>query len=361
MAKESEVSSPVRVVGIGFDHMHIGDQLKTAIDHPDAEVVGVLDADPNAARAVLTALGIDVPVTSDFEELITVARPDMAFICSSTAAHPLWVERLSRVGVHMIIEKPVAGSLAEAEKMVADAEAGEVVMAVNWPLAWVASHRTAKRLVTEGAIGQILTVHSYGGNRGPLYHSHGKAELHPTVEDKVNSWWYSAELGGGSQRDYLGYAATLSTWYRDGEMPWAVTAARHVPEGLEVDEQSVVIGHYAEGLSVFETRWGTYTDPWVQQPQPGCGYILNGTKGSIASWDYDDGVTLHNAAGVQRVANDTIAFEDQTSLANLIAHLRHGRPLDPPMTPEISLSGHRIVEAAVQSAKTNTLVTVDSL
>ncbi len=355
------MSTPIRVVGIGFDHMHIGDQLKTAIDHPDAVLVGVLDSDPQRAALVLADLGVEVPITTDFDELIRLTSPDVAFVCSTTAEHPAWVEKLAAASVHMIIEKPVADSLEAAEKMVADAAAGGVVMAVNWPTAWLASHRTAKRLVSEGAIGRILTVHSYGGNRGPLYHSHGKIELHPSLEDKAGSWWYSPEAGGGSLRDYLGYAATLSTWYRDGEMPWAVTAARHVPAGLQVDEQSVVIGHYAEGLSVFETRWGTYTDPWTQQPQPHCGFVLNGTEGSITSWDYDDGVTLHSAAGIERLANDEIPAAEQTSLANLIAHLRDARPLDPPMTPEISLAGHRIVEAAALSARHNSLVRLDSL
>ena len=354
------MSTPVRVVGIGFDHMHIGDQLKTAIDHPDAELVGVLDSGVERPRAVLADLGIDVPIATDFDELLTT-RPEVAFVCSSTDEHPEWVEKLAAAGVHIIIEKPVADSLPAAKKMVADARAGGVVLAINWPIAWVASHRTAKRLVSDGAIGRILTVHSYGGNRGPLYHSHGKIELHPTTEDKANSWWYSPEAGGGSLRDYLGYGATLGTWYRDGETPHAVTAAQYVPDGLQVDEQSVVIGHYAEGLSVFETRWGTYTDPWTQQPQPHCGYVLNGTEGSISSWDYDDGVTLHSAAGISRVPNDVVPSEDSNSLANLIAHLRAGRPLDPPMTAEISLAGHRIVEAAALSARSNAMVRLDSL
>lgn len=355
------MSSPIRVVGIAFDHMHIGDQLKTAIDHPDAELVGVLDVSRERPDAVLAELGVEAFITTDFEELIRETKPDVAFVCSTTDAHPEWVRRLAAAGVHMIIEKPVADSLEAAERMVANATAAGVVLSFNWPSAWVESHRTAKRLLDDGAIGRLQTVHFYGGNRGPLYHSHGKIELTPSMEDRADSWWYQPESGGGSLRDYLGYGATLGTWFRDGGMPWAVTAAQHIPEGLQVDEQSVVICHYDEGLSVLETRWGTYTDPWVAQPQPHCGYVLNGTEGSIASWDYDDGVTLHNVDGEQRVTNDEIASEDKTSIANLIAHLRDGRPLDPPMTYEISLKGHRIVEAAVLSATSQRLVHLDSI
>ncbi|HEV7811689.1 MAG TPA: Gfo/Idh/MocA family oxidoreductase [Leifsonia sp.] len=350
------MTQPIRVVGIGFDHMHIGDQLATAMQHPLAEVVGVLDRSRDRPVAVTGDLRLETPIFTDFDELIRSTAPDLAFVCSTTAEHPNWVEKLAAAGVHMIIEKPMADSLDAAERMVADAAASAVVLAVNWPQAWIPSHRTAKRLVDDGVIGVVEQVHYYGGNRGPLYHSHGKAELHPTVADKADSWWYAPEAGGGSLRDYLGYATTLGTWYRDGEMPWGVTAASHVPDGLRVDEQTVVIGHYASGLSVFETRWGTHTDPWTLQPQPHCGFVLNGTEGSISSWDYDDGVTLHRAGVPSRIPIDDIAFEDRTALANVIAHLREGRPLDPPLTAAISLAGHAIVEAAIESVGTSALV-----
>lgn len=350
------MTPPIRIVGIGFDHMHIGDQLATARDHPEAEVVGVLDHSRERPRTVIDDLGLDVPIETDFDRLIQQCAPDVAFVCSTTAEHPEWVSRLAAAGVHMIVEKPMADSLEAADQMAADAKSAGVVLAVNWPQAWIASHRTAKRLVEHGAIGRIEQIHYYGGNRGPLFHSHGKAELHPSTADKAESWWYAAEAGGGSLRDYLGYATTLSTWYRNGEMPWGVTAARHIPDGLQVDEQAVVIGHYATGLSVFETRWGTHTDPWTLQPQPHCGFVLNGTEGSLSSWDYDNKVTLHRGGAPERVPIDEIAAEDSNALANLIAHLRDGRPLDPPLTAETSRAGHAIVEAAVRSAETETLV-----
>ena len=54
------------------------------------------------------------------------------------------------------------------------------------------------------------------------------------------------------------------------------------PTGLEVDEHSIVVARYAHGLSKFETRWGTFTDPWIIQPQPKCGFVILGTEGSVA-------------------------------------------------------------------------------
>jgi glucose-fructose oxidoreductase len=45
---------------------------------------------------------------------------------------------------------------------------------------------------------------------------------------------------------------------------------------LEVDEHSVTLARYDCGLSKFETRWGTFTDPWTHRPQPRCGSRAEG-------------------------------------------------------------------------------------
>lgn len=341
-----------RVIGVGFDHMHIGDQLRTAMRHPLAEAVGVYDAQPSRAKAVLDELGIDVPIQRSMPDLIEQVHPDIAFVCSTTAEHVDLAATLNSAGVAVILEKPMADSEPGAVQMVDFARRSGVPLTVNWPLAWVPAHRTTHRLVSEGRIGRIEQVHYYDGNRGPLFHGHSKLERRPTESEKRASWWYRSDAGGGSLWDYLGYGTTLATWFRSGELPHAVTAVRHVPDGLEVDEQAVMIGHYAAGLSVFETRWGTFTDPWTLQPQPKCGFVLNGSEGSVSSWDYDDGVTLHDKSGPHRILNDDILEEDRDALSNLIAHLDRGRALDGPMTADISLASHRMIEAAVESART---------
>ena len=49
-------------------------------------------------------------------------------------------------------------------------------LAINWPLAWYRSHNTTKRLLDEGRIGDLVEVHYYDGNRGPLYHVADKVD-----------------------------------------------------------------------------------------------------------------------------------------------------------------------------------------
>ncbi len=158
----------------------------------------------------------------------------------------------------MLLEKPFAASLADADRMLAAVKKSGVRLAVNWPLRWYPSHVTTKRLIDEGVIGEVIEVHFYDGNRGPLYHRADKVAVsdEEVRREKPNSWWYSKASGGGSLLDYLGYGATLGTWFMNGEAPIEVTAVVDQPDGLEVDEHSITICRYARGLSKLETRWG---------------------------------------------------------------------------------------------------------
>jgi glucose-fructose oxidoreductase len=352
-----------RVVGVGFDHMHIGDQLRLAVTEPGVEVVGVLDSTPERMARVCSDVGlVDVPqaLTGEADSALESWAPDVAIVCSTTAAHREWVERLAARGVHVVLEKPFGANLADVDAMMAAASGHGTALAVNWPLAWVASHRTAHRLIGDGAIGEVAEVHYYDGNRGPLRHLHDKIEVDPTAADKAEAWWYRKDAGGGSLLDYLGYGTTLGTWFRGGGEPTSVTAVAHVPAGLEVDEQSVVVASYAGGLSTFQTRWGTFTDPWTHQPQPRCGFVVTGTDGTLSSWDYEGQVTLQDRAHPQgrAVPVDEPAAHERNAIAALLHHLDTGAPLDGPMSPDICRTGQVIVDAAVRSVEEGRTVAV---
>ena len=92
---------------------------------------------------------------------------------------------------------------------------------------------TTKRLIDDGAIGEVIEVHFYDGNRGPLYHRADKVVVsdEEVRREKPTSWWYSKAAGGGSLLDYLGYGATLGTWFMNGAAPIEVTAIVDRPAG----------------------------------------------------------------------------------------------------------------------------------
>jgi len=354
----STAPARLRIVVVGFDHMHAGDQIAVVQSHESTALVGVWDSARDGARMSAVCDDLDVAAELRFEALdalVEQARPDIAVICSPTSDHLRHVEYFAARGVHLLVEKPFAANLADARAMTELAQSAGVLLGVNWPLAWFPVHRTAHRLIAAGAIGSVVEVHYYDGNRGPLFHGHAKHELDGSADPaiKATSWWYSAAQGGGSLRDYLGYGTTLATWFRGGEMPIDVTARVHHADGDEVDEQSVVIASYASGLSTFQTRWGTFTDPWTHQPAPRCGFVVVGTEGTLISYDYADHVVLQTRQhpGGVAVPVDTLPLHETGGVANLVHALGSGGELTGPISSQVSLAGQRITEAAQTSAR----------
>ncbi len=348
-----------RIAGINFSHMHMGDLLRNVTDNPTAEIVGICDEQPEAIRPTIEALEIpDSRVFTSYQECMEQTKPDLVILCPPTGEHALWVERIAPFDVHLFVEKPFAATLADADLMIAAVEKTGKQLVINWPARWIPSHYTTWRLITGGMIGDIFEVHYYGGNRGPLYHGADKVEFEPTPEDKNKSWWYKPELGGGSLADYLGYGVTLGTWFNGEQRPIEVTSVTASTPGVAVDEHSITIARYTNGLSKFETRWGTFTDPWIHQPQPKCGFIVRGTQGTISSYDYEDTVrvqTNDQPAGFDHPV-DELPEGERNGVDYVLKRLRNNQPIDGPLSPEVSRIGQQIIETAVRSIESQKTV-----
>jgi glucose-fructose oxidoreductase len=344
-----------RVVGISFDHMHMGDLLRMVDAHPEAEIAALYD--PDRARMTDAAETFSVPDTAlftDFDACMAAGPYDLAILCCATADHAEMVERLAPHGVHIHVEKPFADSADNARRMIAAMADTGRIMSINWPLAWVESHRTAKRLIDEGMIGDLREVHFYDGNRGPLFHLADKVEVSPEEVEaqKPDSWWYKAASGGGSLLDYMGYGATLGTWYMDGAAPLEVTCTTDDTPGIEVDQHAIAVVRYPRGLSKMETRWGTFTDPWTENPQPTCGFVFVGSDGTISSPDYARTITVQTRQRPEKheIAVDPLPEGCADAIAYIIDLIENGAAPEGPFDPALCLTAQRIVDTAAASA-----------
>ena len=344
-----------KIAGINFDHFHMGDLLRHVHEHPRAEIVGISDEKPaRMEEAIRNGLIARDLAFADYRECLEKTKPDVVILCPAASKHGDWVKKVAPFGPHIMVEKPFAGSLKEADAMIKAMPKGSTLM-INWPLQWVGSHRKSYELISAGVIGEVLNVWHFGGNRGPLWHGADKVEKtsEQVAKEKPKSWFYQKASGGGSLLDYLGYGTTLGTWYQGGRRPIEVTATVDESAGLEVDEHSIVVARYAHGLSKFETRWGTFTDPWTIQPQPKCGFVILGTDGTMSSYDYDDYVTVQTRKKPRphQVTAPAPKAPNQNPVQYLLHCLDKEAPLQGPVSLPISRVGQEIVDAAVKSAK----------
>lgn len=356
------------VAGINFAHFHMGDHLKQVVSNPETELVAICDEDQETATLGLddTAeeFGLDDDqVFRDHQVCLETIDPDIVVTCPTPAGHAEWAEKLLAYDVDVILEKPFADSVADADRIIDAVETSGNRLLVNWPLAWYPTHRTTKRLVDEGTIGEVAEVHYYDGNRGSHRFTQveytDSGEMHFAGEETAGEpdadiWFHDAEVGGGSLMDYLGYGVTLGTWFRDGEIPSEVTTETQAPGWSEVDEQSVTIARYDAGLSTYQTSWNTFTDPWVTQPQPRCGFVLKGTAGTIASYDYQEHVRVQTEEEPEgyEVPVDDLEPPRQNSLQYMVHCIETDSDVTfGPIALDINRKGQQIIDAARESAE----------
>src|SRR5947208_2821262 len=180
-----------KIAGINFDHFHMGDLLRMAVDHPQVEIVGISDEHlPRMEEAIRKLKFPRERSFIDYRACLEKTNPDIVILCPAASKHGEWVAKVAPYGVHIMVEKPFAATLKEAEAMVAAMPRGKTLM-INWPLQWVQSHRKAYELVAAGVIGDVLNVWHFGGNRGPLWHGADKEEKTPdqVAKEKPRSWF----------------------------------------------------------------------------------------------------------------------------------------------------------------------------
>lgn len=354
--KQSIIMTRCKIAGINFDHFHMGDLLRMVHEHPGAELVGISDEQPERMVDAQRNFSLgENQLFTDYRECLEKTQPDLVILCPASARHAEWTEKVAPFGTHILMEKPFASSLAEADRMIAAMAAapGDGQLAINWPLRWVASHVEAHRQLQTGIIGDVREVRHYGGNRGPLWHGADKIENEPTAEQKAASWFYKRAEGGGSLQDYLGYGTTLGTWFLNGAKPIEVTAMWDAAPGLEVDEHCLAIARYSTGLSKFESRWGTFSDPWTDQPQPKCGFEIVGSEGTLASYDYESTIRLQTRERPQGFIVDApqLSSPQRNPIEYFLACLTSGQPVEGPLSVETSRIGQQVVDTALRSAQ----------
>src|SRR4051812_9663242 len=124
---------------------------------PEADLRGVVDGDP--ARADEMASRFDAKAYATVEALLA-AEPELVAVSVAvpTSAHAAVARTLLEAGKHVLVEKPIAPTIAEADALIALAAERGLVLAVGHVERFNPAVRELRRLIDEGRIGSILSL-----------------------------------------------------------------------------------------------------------------------------------------------------------------------------------------------------------
>ena len=182
----------VAIMGAGFIADIHAESYKRFVK--DAQVVAVYTRDLEKAQAFAEKYGIE-KWYDDIDKLLADCECDVVDICLPNFMHADACIKAAKAGKHVIVEKPLAMTLEEADAMIeACKEAGKKLMYAE-ELCFAPKYERVRALVEAGAVGKVYMLKQSEKHSGP--HS---------------AWFYDVKLSGGGVLMDMGCHALA--WFR---------------------------------------------------------------------------------------------------------------------------------------------------
>lgn len=255
--------------------------------NPDVELVAVYD--PVTARARSLAAQYGMKVARKEADIYAHPGIDAVVVATPNSEHARLTLAALNAGKHVLCEKPMATSLADAAAMIEAAERNGRKLMIGHNQCLMASHLKARDLLSQGVIGEILSFRSSFGHGGPESWSQDKG---------AHTWFFKKELAYvGSMGDLGVHKAYLLPWLLGTDVKevsaFVDTKAKRNEKGelIDVDDNAVCILRMENGVL------GQLTASWTYVAREDNVTILYGSKGQMvigADPEYPVEVVLAN-------------------------------------------------------------------
>jgi glucose-fructose oxidoreductase len=252
--------SPMKVGIVGLEHGHIefslrGGSLAPAgglLNRPDIQIVGVVESDQALFDSYAQRHHMSASLHfQTIQEMASQVHPQAVLVFTAPSDHRRVVEECAALGIHVMVEKPLAISYKDALAIQDAAQRGKIHVLVNLETSWYGSNTEAFNLLKQGDLGPIVKTVFRDGHRGPILVGKFGPEFLTFLGDPKRN-------GGGALFDFGCYGANLMTWLMDGEAPVSVTAiTMHLQPDLypNVDDEAEIILNYKNAVATVQASW----------------------------------------------------------------------------------------------------------
>jgi predicted dehydrogenase len=299
-------------------------------------VTAVADAVPETARARADELA--ARPYQDYRQLISEAEIDAVDICLPHHLHADAIVAAAGAGKHILCEKPLCVTPAEAREVQDAVTASGVTLMSAHNQLFLPAVATAKDLLANGAIGTVYEVRTTDSFYSPF--------------DPANMGWRaSVHTSGGGELIDTGYHPTYLMLHLAGGSPVEATAmlSSHRLTFSEGEDSAQVLIRFDNGVI------GQLVTSWAYEPSPNTErFSVVGELGSLHS----DGTSLTRS--LRTGETETWDFEPVDTFVAEIRHfaaclIEHTRPLH---TEKEGIQTLAIILAAYQGASTKTIAPV---
>jgi predicted dehydrogenase len=330
---------PLRVGVAGLNHDHVYGLMEN-YKKGRVIILGIAESDQQLVAKYKQRYGLpDSLFYPDVNSMLAHIRPDAVLAYNAIVDHLAVVEACAPKGIPVMVEKPLAVDMKQAQRMEALVKQYHIPLLTNYETTWYASNQQVYKMVhDQRSVGDILKMVAHDGHQGPKEIGCSPDFLKWLTDPEKN--------GGGAVVDFGCYGADLMTWLMDGQAPVAVTAVlRHYKPDMypKVDDDATILVEYPGAVGVIEGSWNWPFGIKDLEVFGRSGYLhaLNGSELQERSHDVYNKVELGAA---QAPNTDGLSY-----LAAVLRGEIH--PVRDPSSLEVNLIVVRILEAARESAK----------
>ncbi len=242
-------SLKVGVVGLTHDHAH---GLMNQYKKGEVNIIGIVETDVQLIDRYKKRYQLTESLFyKSMDEMLSKIRPDAVLAYNAIADHLSVVEACAPKGISVMVEKPLATTVKDAERMGTLARQHNIHVLTNYETTWYPSNQQVQVMVNEqNAIGSIRKMVVHDGHQGPKEIG-CSAEFLSWLTDPIKN-------GGGALSDFGCYGANLMTWLMKGKAPIAVTAVtRQIKPDIypKVDYDATLLLEYPDATGIVEASW----------------------------------------------------------------------------------------------------------
>ncbi len=239
----------VAIAGLAHDHVHgVLNQFKKG----EVVILGIAEQDEQLVQRYKKTYQLpDSLFYHDLETLLKHNKPDAVLAYNAINEHIAIVEICALHGISVMVEKPLATRVKDAERMADLAKQYHILILTNYETTWYNSNQQLYEMTrVREQFGDIRKMTVHDGHNGPK-----EIGCSP---DFLNWLTDPVKNGGGALMDFGCYGANLMVWLMNGKSPISVSAVTHHLKPLlypNVDDDATILLEYSDATGIIEASW----------------------------------------------------------------------------------------------------------
>jgi len=247
-ASAQQTTLQVALAGMNHDHVNT---ILSRWKKGDVKILGIAEPDQQLIQRLQKRYQLpDNIFYKDVPTMLSHIKPDAVLAFNAIADHLAVVEACAPKGIPVMVEKPLATTVKDANRIAALAAQYHIPVLTNYETTWYNSNQQVFDLVGQQEIGPIRKMIVHDGHEGPKEIGCSPDFL-KWLTDPVKN-------GAGALMDFGCYGANLMTWLMNSKAPVAVMAVTHQikPDVYpKVDDDATILLEYPDATGIIEASW----------------------------------------------------------------------------------------------------------